>query len=84
MNLALIFTQYLRINHSTGIPISSHGIALITNVITAPKLSIITRPASLSARATGAKNGEVVQHGRDSENKTNQVVDTDARVKNLT
>jgi hypothetical protein len=31
-----------------------------------------------------AKNGEVIQHGRDSEDKTNQVVDTDARIKNLT
>jgi hypothetical protein len=31
-----------------------------------------------------AKNGEVLQHGRDSEDKTNQVVDTDARIKNLT
>jgi hypothetical protein len=50
--------------------------------------------ASLSARVlprnveiflTGlAKNGEVIQHGRDSEDKTNQVVDTDARIKNLT
>ncbi len=50
--------------------------------------------ASLSARVpprnveiflTGlAKNGEVLQHGRDSEDKTNQVVDTDARIKNLT
>lgn len=49
--------------------------------------------ASLSARVpprnveiflTGlAKNGEVLQHGRDSEDKTNQVVDTDARIKNL-
>lgn len=50
--------------------------------------------ASLSARVpprnveiflTGlAKNGEVLQHGRDSEDKTNQVVDRDARIKNLT
>jgi hypothetical protein len=49
--------------------------------------------ASLSARVpprnveiflTGlAKNGEVLQHSRDSEDKTNQVVDTDARIKNL-
>jgi hypothetical protein len=31
-----------------------------------------------------AKNGEILQHGRDSEDKTNQVVDTDARIKNLT
>ena len=31
-----------------------------------------------------AKNGEIMQHGRDSEDKTSQVVDTDARIKNLT
>jgi len=31
-----------------------------------------------------AKNGEVLSHSRDSEDKTNQVVDTDARIKNLT
>jgi hypothetical protein len=31
-----------------------------------------------------AKNGEILQHGRDSEDKTNQVVDTNARIKNLT
>ena len=50
--------------------------------------------ASLSARVPPrnvavfldglAKNGEVLQHGRDTEDKTNQVVDTDARIKNLT
>ncbi len=50
--------------------------------------------ASLSARVPPrnveiflgglAKNGEILQHGRDSEDKTNQVVDTDARIKNLT
>jgi Domain of unknown function (DUF4349) len=50
--------------------------------------------ASLSARVPPrnveiflsdlAKNGEVLQHGRDSEDKTNQVVDADARIKNLT
>lgn len=50
--------------------------------------------ASLSARVPPrnvaifldglAKNGEVLQHGRDSEDKTNQVIDTDARIKNLT
>jgi hypothetical protein len=50
--------------------------------------------ASLSARVPSrnveiflsglAKNGEILQHGRDSEDKTNQVVDTDARIKNLT
>jgi flagellar motility protein MotE (MotC chaperone) len=31
-----------------------------------------------------AKNGEILQHGRDSEDKTNQVLDADARIKNLT
>ena len=31
-----------------------------------------------------AKNGEVMQHSRDSEDKTNQVVDADARISNLT
>lgn len=31
-----------------------------------------------------AKNGEVLQHSRESENKTIQVVDADARIKNLT
>ncbi len=50
--------------------------------------------ASLSARVPPrnveiflsglAKNGEVLQHGQSSEDKTNQVVDTDARIKNLT
>jgi hypothetical protein len=50
--------------------------------------------ASLSARVPPrnveiflsglVKNGEVLQHGRDSEDKTSQVVDTDARIKNLT
>jgi hypothetical protein len=50
--------------------------------------------ASLSARVPPrnveiflsglVKNGEVLQHGRDSEDKTHQVVDTDARIKNLT
>lgn len=31
-----------------------------------------------------AKSGEIVQHGREAEDKTNQVVDTEARIKNLT
>lgn len=30
-----------------------------------------------------AKSGDIVQHGREAEDKTNQVVDTDARIKNL-
>ena len=52
-----------------------------------PSASMSARvpPRNVEIFLTGlAKNGEVVQHGRDSENKTNQVVDTDARVKNLT
>jgi hypothetical protein len=50
--------------------------------------------ASLSARVPPrnvevflnglAKSGEVLQHSRNSEDKTNQVVDTEARIKNLT
>ncbi len=31
-----------------------------------------------------AKSGEIIQHMREAEDKTNQVVDTDARIKNLT
>jgi len=31
-----------------------------------------------------AKGGEIVQHGREAEDKTHQVVDTEARIKNLT
>jgi hypothetical protein len=31
-----------------------------------------------------AKSGEIIQHARDAEDKTNQVVDADARIKNLT
>lgn len=42
-------------------------------------------PRNVAIFLTGlAKNGEVLQHGRDSEDKTNQVVDTDARIQNLT
>lgn len=48
-------------------------------------LSLRVPPRSVEIFLTGlAKNGEVIQHGRDSEDKTNQVVDTDARIKNLT
>lgn len=48
-------------------------------------LSVRVPPRSVEIFLTGlAKNGEVLQHGRDSEDKTNQVVDTDARIKNLT
>jgi hypothetical protein len=48
-------------------------------------LSLRVPPRSVEIFLTGlSKNGEVIQHGRDSEDKTNQVVDTDARIKNLT
>ena len=48
-------------------------------------LSLRVPPRSVEIFLSGlAKNGEVIQHGRDIENKTNQVVDTDARIKNLT
>lgn len=48
-------------------------------------LSVRVPPRSVEIFLTGlSKNGEVLQHGRDSEDKTNQVVDTDARIKNLT
>lgn len=52
-----------------------------------PSASLSARvpPRNVEVFLTGlAKNGEVLQHGRDSEDKTNQVVDTDARIKNLT
>ena len=52
-----------------------------------PSASLNARvpPRNVSIFLTGlARNGEVLQHGRDSEDKTNQVVDTDARIKNLT
>jgi len=48
-------------------------------------LSVRVPPRNVEIFLTGlAKNGEVLQHGRDAEDKTNQVVDTDARIKNLT
>lgn len=52
-----------------------------------PSASLSARvpPRNVSIFLTGlAKNGEVMQHGRDSEDKTNQVVDADARISNLT
>jgi hypothetical protein len=51
-----------------------------------PSASLSARlpPRNVEIFLTGlAKNGEVLQHARDSEDKTNQVVDTDARIKNL-
>lgn len=48
-------------------------------------LSLRVPPKSVSTLLSGvAKNGEVIQHGRDSEDKTVQVVDAEARIKNLT
>ena len=48
-------------------------------------LSFRVPPRSVEIFLTGlAKNGEITQHGRDSEDKTMQVVDADARIKNLT
>ena len=48
-------------------------------------LSVRVLPRNVQIFLDGlAKNGEVMQHGRDSEDKTNQVVDADARIKNLT
>jgi predicted small lipoprotein YifL len=48
-------------------------------------LSVRVPPRNVQVFLDGlAKNGDVMQHGRDSEDKTNQVVDADARIKNLT
>jgi Domain of unknown function (DUF4349) len=48
-------------------------------------LSVRVPPRNVEIFLSGlAKNGEVMQHGLDSEDKTNQVVDADARIKNLT
>jgi hypothetical protein len=42
-------------------------------------------PRSVAIFLTGlAKNGEVLQHHRDSEDKTDAVIDAEARIKNLT
>jgi hypothetical protein len=52
-----------------------------------PSASLYVRipPRNVEIFLSGlANNGEVIQHGRDSEDKTSQVVDTDARIKNLT
>jgi len=48
-------------------------------------LSIRVPPRNVEVFLTGlAKSGEIMQHSREAEDKTNQVVDTDARIKNLT
>lgn len=48
-------------------------------------LSVRIPPRSVAIFLTGlAKNGEVLQHHRDSEDKTDAVIDAEARIKNLT
>lgn len=48
-------------------------------------LSLRVPPRNVSIFLSGlAKNGEVMQHSRESEDKTNQVVDAEARIANLT
>jgi hypothetical protein len=48
-------------------------------------LSVRVPPRSVEIFLTGlAKNGEVLQHHRDTEDKTDAVIDADARIKNLT
>jgi hypothetical protein len=48
-------------------------------------LSLRLPPRNVEIFLTGlAKSGDIMRHGREAEDKTNQVVDTDARIKNLT
>ena len=48
-------------------------------------MSVRVPPRNVAVFLSGlAKNGEILQHGRDSEDKTNQVIDADARIANLT
>ncbi|HAF00681.1 MAG TPA: DUF4349 domain-containing protein [Methylophilaceae bacterium] len=48
-------------------------------------MSVRIPPRNVEIFLSGlAKSSEVMQHGRDAEDKTNQVVDADARIKNLT
>lgn len=48
-------------------------------------LSVRIPPRNIEIFLTGlAKSGEVLQHHRESEDKTNAVIDADARIKNLT
>lgn len=48
-------------------------------------LSVRVPPQSVETFLTGlAKNGEVLQHHRESEDKTDAVIDAEARIKNLT
>ena len=47
-------------------------------------LSVRVPPRNVEIFLSGlASSGEITQHGRESEDKTNQVVDADARIKNL-
>lgn len=48
-------------------------------------LSVRVPPRNVEIFLTGlSKSGEIMQHGREAEDKTNQVVDAEARIKNLT
>lgn len=48
-------------------------------------LSVRIPPRNVEIFLSGlAKDGDIIQHMREAEDKTNQVVDTDARIKNLT
>jgi hypothetical protein len=48
-------------------------------------LSVRLPPRNVEVFLSGlAKSGEITQHARDAEDKTNQVMDADARIKNLT
>ena len=48
-------------------------------------LSVRLPPRNVEVFLSGlAKSGEIIQHSREAEDKTNQVVDADARIQNLT
>ncbi|EUJ11521.1 hypothetical protein Meth11DRAFT_2366 [Methylophilaceae bacterium 11] len=48
-------------------------------------LSVRLPPRNVEVFLSGLeKSGDIIQHARDAEDKTNQVVDADARIKNLT
>ena len=71
---AALNCQLLSANYNKATPYSPPSASLYVRV----------PPRNVEIFLTGlAKNGEVMQHGRDSEDKTSQVVDTDARIKNL-
>ena len=72
---AALNCQLLSANYNKATPYSPPSASLYVRV----------PPRNVEIFLTGlAKNGEVMQHGRESEDKTSQVVDTDARIKNLT